>query len=307
MAAFHERVARRAGRARRGSWSSSTTARATPRRALLAELAAADERVKVVTLSRNFGHQAALTAGLDHARGDAVVMLDGDLQDPPEVIPEMLARWRAGRRRGLRGARVRARARRAFKLLTARWFYRLFAPAGATIELTARRRRLPADGPPRARRAARHARAQPLPARHDRLGRLHADRGASGARRAAPGETKYTLRGCCASPSTRSRSSRTRRCSWRRCSASSARCSPSSRIPLTIVARYANIYERGVPTTIVDLPAARRHPADHASGSSASTWAASTTRSSTGRCTWCATARTSTTARSGRAPSAGAR
>jgi polyisoprenyl-phosphate glycosyltransferase len=64
--------------------------------AVLAELAAADERLKVVILSRNFGHQAALTAGLEHARGDVVVMLDGDLQDPPEVIPRLLERWRAG-------------------------------------------------------------------------------------------------------------------------------------------------------------------------------------------------------------------
>ena len=62
----------------------------------MAELAAADPRVKVVTLSRNFGHQAALTAALEHASGDVVVMLDGDLQDPPELIPEMLDRWRDG-------------------------------------------------------------------------------------------------------------------------------------------------------------------------------------------------------------------
>src|SRR3954471_10732045 len=62
----------------------------------LAQQAAADPRVKVLTLSRNFGHQAALTAGLDHATGDAVVMLDGDLQDPPEVIPQMLDQWRHG-------------------------------------------------------------------------------------------------------------------------------------------------------------------------------------------------------------------
>ena len=52
------------------------------------ELAAADERVKVIYLSRNFGHQAAITAGLEHARGDAVVMIDADLQDPPELIPD---------------------------------------------------------------------------------------------------------------------------------------------------------------------------------------------------------------------------
>ncbi|MBV9047435.1 MAG: glycosyltransferase family 2 protein, partial [Solirubrobacterales bacterium] len=63
---------------------------------LLARLADNDPRVRVVFLSRNFGHQTALTAGLDHARGDAVVMLDADLQDPPELIPRMLDHWRAG-------------------------------------------------------------------------------------------------------------------------------------------------------------------------------------------------------------------
>ena len=52
--------------------------------------------MRVVALSRNFGHQAAITAGLDHARGDAVVMIDADLQDPPELIPEMLDHWRDG-------------------------------------------------------------------------------------------------------------------------------------------------------------------------------------------------------------------
>src|SRR4051794_25329734 len=64
--------------------------------AALDTLADADPRVRVLHLSRNFGHQAALTAGLEHARGDAVAMLDGDLQDPPEVIPRMLDHWRSG-------------------------------------------------------------------------------------------------------------------------------------------------------------------------------------------------------------------
>jgi len=55
-----------------------------------------DPRVKGVRLSRNFGHQVALSAGLDHAKGDVVVMMDGDLQDPPELIPELLEQWRQG-------------------------------------------------------------------------------------------------------------------------------------------------------------------------------------------------------------------
>jgi glycosyltransferase involved in cell wall biosynthesis len=64
--------------------------------AALDALSTADHRVRVLHLSRNFGHQAALTAGYDAARGEAVITLDADLQDPPEVIPVLLAAWRAG-------------------------------------------------------------------------------------------------------------------------------------------------------------------------------------------------------------------
>lgn len=63
---------------------------------LLRDLQAADPHVVVVDLSRNWGHMGALTAGLQTVRGDAVVLMDGDLQDPPEVIPEMVAEWRKG-------------------------------------------------------------------------------------------------------------------------------------------------------------------------------------------------------------------
>ena len=63
---------------------------------LMGQLAASDPRLRVVRLSRNFGHQAAITAGLDEARGDAVVVMDADLQDPPELIAEFLAKWREG-------------------------------------------------------------------------------------------------------------------------------------------------------------------------------------------------------------------
>src|SRR5829696_8501963 len=55
-----------------------------------------DPRFKLVDLSRNFGHQPAVTAGIHHASGDCVILIDGDLQDPPEVIPEMVAKWQAG-------------------------------------------------------------------------------------------------------------------------------------------------------------------------------------------------------------------
>jgi polyisoprenyl-phosphate glycosyltransferase len=94
-------------------------------RALLEHLAAEDERVRVVLLSRNFGHQTALTAGLDHARGDAVVMLDADLQDPPELIPRMVEHWRNGSH-VVYAVRRSREGETKFKLATARWFYRLF-------------------------------------------------------------------------------------------------------------------------------------------------------------------------------------
>jgi polyisoprenyl-phosphate glycosyltransferase len=96
---------------------------ATPR--ILEQLAAEDRRVRVVGLSRNFGHQAAITAGLDHAAGNVVVMIDADLQDPPEVIPEMLARWRNGAD-VVSGVRESRAGETRMKLITARWFYRLF-------------------------------------------------------------------------------------------------------------------------------------------------------------------------------------
>jgi dolichol-phosphate mannosyltransferase len=96
---------------------------ATP--AILNRLASSDPRVHVVYLSRNFGHQTALTAGLDHARGDAVVMLDADLQDPPELIPRMVDHWRAGCD-VVYAVREHREGESYFKLTTARWFYKLF-------------------------------------------------------------------------------------------------------------------------------------------------------------------------------------
>lgn len=91
---------------------------------LLQELQAADDRVRVVRFSRNFGHQLAVTAGVDHAEGDAVVLIDADLQDPPEVILEMVARWREGYHVAY-GTRTDRPGETAFKLRTAKVFYRL--------------------------------------------------------------------------------------------------------------------------------------------------------------------------------------
>ena len=63
---------------------------------LAVELHSSDPHVKVVRFSRNFGHQIALSAGLDLANGEAVVTMNGDLQHPPETIPELVAAWRTG-------------------------------------------------------------------------------------------------------------------------------------------------------------------------------------------------------------------
>ncbi len=83
-----------------------------------------DPAVKVVELSRNFGHQAAITAGLDHASGDACVVMDADGQDPPEVIARMVAAWRDGFE-VVHAARTRRDGEGLFKRLTASAFYRL--------------------------------------------------------------------------------------------------------------------------------------------------------------------------------------
>ncbi len=92
--------------------------------ALLTELAAAEPRYKVLSLSRNFGHQMAITAGLDRADGDAVVVMDADLQDPPEVVSQMIARWREGFD-VVYGVRSRRHGETVFKKLTAAAYYRL--------------------------------------------------------------------------------------------------------------------------------------------------------------------------------------
>jgi polyisoprenyl-phosphate glycosyltransferase len=92
---------------------------------LLERLASNDPRVRVVHLSRNFGYQAAVTAGLDHARGDAVVTIDADLQDPPEVIPQLVEEWRNGSE-VVYAVRERRDGERWLKLATARWFTGLF-------------------------------------------------------------------------------------------------------------------------------------------------------------------------------------
>lgn len=89
----------------------------------LRRLAAADEHVRLVSFSRNFGHQTAVTAGMNYSSGAAVVVIDGDLQDPPEIIPQLLARWREGYQ--VVYAIRRTRRESVLKRAAYRVFYRL--------------------------------------------------------------------------------------------------------------------------------------------------------------------------------------
>ena len=93
---------------------------------LLRAMTKESAQYKVLAFSRNFGHQVAITAGIDYARGEAVVVMDADLQDPPEVVLEMVEKWREGY--DVVYGKRRSRAGETwFKLVTARWFYRIFA------------------------------------------------------------------------------------------------------------------------------------------------------------------------------------
>jgi dolichol-phosphate mannosyltransferase len=91
-------------------------------RKLLFEWAEKDSRAKIVDLARNFGHQAALTAGLDHARGEAIVAMDADLQDPPELVLEMLEKYKEGYDVAY-AQRTERHGESKFKLITASGFY----------------------------------------------------------------------------------------------------------------------------------------------------------------------------------------
>lgn len=90
----------------------------------LDELQAADERIRVIHFARNFGHQIAVTAGLDYSRGDAVVIIDADLQDPPEVILDLISKWKEGYE-VVYAVRAKREGETWFKLFTAAAFYRL--------------------------------------------------------------------------------------------------------------------------------------------------------------------------------------
>ena len=91
---------------------------------ILKELAKKNERIRIISFSRNFGHQAAVTAGVRHAEGDCVVIIDADLQDPPELIPDMVKLWQEGND-VVYAKRKKRKGESFFKLLTAKIFYKI--------------------------------------------------------------------------------------------------------------------------------------------------------------------------------------
>ncbi len=90
---------------------------------ILSDIASKDPQAKVVNFARNFGHQTAVTAGIDYANGDAIVIIDADLQDPPEVIPTLIEKWREGFD-VVYAKRKKRTGETKFKLLTAKYFYK---------------------------------------------------------------------------------------------------------------------------------------------------------------------------------------
>ena len=216
--------------------------------AILDELAAADPRLRVLHLSRPFGHQLALTAGLDHAAGDAVVTIDADLQDPPELIPELVARWREGADIVVAKRRVREGETR-FKLATARGFYAL---AGRLAQVDLDRDagdfrlfdRAPLDALLALRERSRYLRGLSAwvgfrrdVVEYDRAGR-------------EGGQTKYPLRKMVrfALDGITSFSHAPLQLATLLGFAMAAIALIG--VPLTIVARYSGIYERGVPSVL---------------------------------------------------------
>ncbi len=165
----------------------------------------ADPRFKLLRLSRNFGHQIAVTAGLDVAAGNAVIVMDADLQDPPEVALELAARWRDGYE-VVYAVREGREGETPFKRATASLFYRA-VPPHERRRRPARRRRFPARRPPRARRFPIDAGVATA---------------TSGACSAGSGTARSVSRSAETSATRARRSTRSARCSGSRPTASSA-------------------------------------------------------------------------------------
>jgi glycosyltransferase involved in cell wall biosynthesis len=219
---------------------------ATP--AILDRLAAADPRIRVLHLSRPFGHQMAITAGLDHARGDAVVMIDGDLQDPPELIPELIATWRGGADIVVAKRRVRSGETR-FKLATARWFYGIMGRlAQVDLEPNAGDFRLidraPLDALLRLRERSRFLRGMSSWVGFSRAV-VEYDRDARTA-----GATKYPLGKMLRFALDGLTSFSNFPLQLAALAGFACAALALLGLPLTIVARYSGIYERGVPSLL---------------------------------------------------------
>jgi dolichol-phosphate mannosyltransferase len=216
--------------------------------AILDAIAARDERVKVLHLSRRFGHQMAITAGLDHARGDAVVMMDGDLQDPPEVIPPLLERWRDGADVVVARRRTREGETR-LKLATARWFYGLMGRL-AQIELEPNAGdfrlfdRAPLDALLRMRERSRFLRGMSswVGFRRDIVEYDRAPRGAGRTKFPLGRMLRFAIDGLTSFSNFPLQLS----------ALAGVVCAAVALLllPLTIVARYTGIYERGVPSLL---------------------------------------------------------
>ena len=215
----------------------------------MAAAATRDPRVKVVSLARNFGHQPALTAGLEHARGDVVVMLDGDLQDPPEVIPEMVERWKEGVD-VVYAVREQRLGETLFKRVTARGFYTVFRRlTGLDLAVESGDFRL------MDRRALDALLA--MPERNRFLRGMTVWIGFT--QTAVPfvrqerhaGVTKYPLRKMLRFSFDAITSFSSRPLQWAMVLGFFFSAIAFLAIPLTVIARYADIFSKGVPTTII--------------------------------------------------------
>jgi dolichol-phosphate mannosyltransferase len=216
--------------------------------AILDEAADEDHRIRVLHLSRPFGHQMALTAGLDYARGDAVVMIDGDLQDPPELIPELVDRWRDGADIVVAKRRRRTGETR-FKLATARWFYAIMGRlAQVELEPNAGDFRLfdraPLDALLRLRERSRFLRGMSswVGFRHDVVEYDRAARSAGRTKYPIGRMLRFALDGVTSFSNF----------PLQLAALAGVVCAIVAMLglPLTIVARYSGIYERGVPSLL---------------------------------------------------------
>jgi glycosyltransferase involved in cell wall biosynthesis len=216
--------------------------------AILDAIADRDERVRVLHLSRRFGHQMAITAGLDHAVGDAVVTIDADLQDPPEVIPDLLERWRAGADVVIARRRTREGETR-LKLATARWFYGLMGQL-AQIELEPNAGdfrlfdRAPLDALLRMRERSRFLRGMSswVGFRRDVVEYDRAPRGAGTTKFPVGRMLRFALDGLTSFSNF----------PLQLAALAGFACATFALVllPLTVVARYTGIYERGVPSLL---------------------------------------------------------